>query len=268
MKLDFSGLKILVIGDPMADVYHWGRVERLSPEGPWPIFLEDDREVRWGGAMNVWVQLEALGCDAHHAWDIPTAGYGWTQKNRYMVGNHCLFRVDDDQCVENQIPALDGFSAIVISDYAKGACTPEICQEAIVGAMERSIPVIVDPKGPDWSKYQGVTVICPNEKEYQEQYRTSFDDTFIVLKRAAAGIDLIKPYESERVNYPAQVHRVSDVTGAGDTVTAVIAACAGSNIGIAEACKLANLAAGCVVSEVGTTVCRIEKLRDLCKDLA
>lgn len=246
MKLDFSGLKILVIGDPMADLYHFGRVDRVSPEAPVPVFVEEHFESRNGGAANVMTQLGALGCHAVGAWD----SYIWTSKDRYMVGNHQLLRVDKDICVHNTIPSLNGFHAIVISDYAKGACTPEICRQAIASGL----PVIVDPKGKDWSKYKGCTVICPNQHEVNGG--EGFD---IVQKMGANGLSY------RGVSYPAVARHVFDVTGAGDTVVAVISACVAKGIDIPVACKLANIAAGYVVGEVGTTVCPLEYL---CKEAA
>lgn len=251
MELDFSGVKILVIGDPISDVYNFCRSERLSPEAPVPVLIREKWEKRWGGAANVWAQLVALGCTVERAW--PAGGWSkWTRKERYLVGSHQIMRLDDDRCVPNTLPALDGFSAIVISDYAKGACTPEICQEAI----RSGLPVIVDPKGDPWDKYHGATVICPNSSEVRSW------DGLMVEKRGALGLRL---REREIVfDYPSVARHVFDVTGAGDTVTAVIAACVAKGIAIELACPIANVAAGFVVGEVGTSVCSIEKLRELC----
>lgn len=246
--IDFSGLKILVIGDPILDAYVFGRVERVSPEAPVPVFIPERREVRMGGAANVEAQLIALGVETESCWTDETEE--WTRKERYMVGSHQLLRVDEDCWVPAQgFSAAGDYDAVVISDYAKGACTPIVCQTAI----RSSAPVIVDPKGKDWTKYRGCTVICPN------QHEVNGNEGFnIIEKRGAHGLR----YRGR--DYPSTARRVFDVTGAGDTVTAVIAACVAKNIDPAEACKLANLAAGYVVGEVGTTVCPIEKLRELC----
>lgn len=255
----FAGLKILVVGDPINDIYRFGHVDRVSPEAPVPVFIEDRIEERLGGAANVLNQLHALGCEAHGAWIYKQ--YHWTSKVRYMVGNHQLLRHDRDVECENRIPALEGFSAVIISDYAKGACTPEVCSEAILGARKGHIPLIVDPKGTDWTKYTGATVICPNEAEMKASVgNTTLYD--IVLKRGARGITLMR--RDGDADFPATARHVFDVTGAGDTVTAVIAACLAAGASLPDACRLANLAAGHVVSEVGTTVCSIERLRELC----
>lgn len=264
MKLDFTGVKILVVGDPINDLYVWGRVERISPEAPVPVFIEDDMEGRDGGAANVAAQLRALGCQVEVGWGLPISAGAWTRKTRYMVGSHQCFRVDFDTCTPNYLPALDGFSAAIISDYAKGACTPEVCQEVILEANRLGIPTIVDPKGKGWLKYFGCTVICPNEKELSMEPSEWYGiGATVVHKRGANGIDLLTMPQN-RVNYPATAKHVFDVTGAGDTVTAVIAACLAIGMSVEEACPIANAAAGYVVGEVGTTVCPIEKLRELC----
>ena len=266
MNLDFSAVKILVIGDPMIDWYHFGYVDRISPEAPVPVFIEDRYEKRLGGAANVWSQLMHLGCQAYAGYTLESNH--WTAKHRYMVGNHQLLRIDEDRCVISPIPALEGFSAVVISDYAKGACTTEVCLKVITEARKLSIPVIVDPKGKDWTKYSRATLLCPNSKEYAEgeaQSTVRLMGCQILEKRSADGLRLHArvlgdPYQ----DFPAQVHHLADVTGAGDIVTAVIAACMGAKIDLQTACGLANLAAGHVVSEVGTSVCPIDKLRELC----
>jgi D-beta-D-heptose 7-phosphate kinase / D-beta-D-heptose 1-phosphate adenosyltransferase len=246
---DFSGLKILVVGDPMLDEYIFGHVDRVSPEAPVPVFIPDDSDMRHGGAANVLRQLIVLGCDTRTAWGDES----WTYKTRYMVGSHQLLRVDLDRCVPNRIPALEGFSAVVISDYAKGACTPEVCSQVIASGL----PVIVDPKGADWTKYKGAKVICPNHLEVQP-----WDGT-MVEKRGADGLR-IHWSDVHTQDFPSTAKAVFDVCGAGDTVTAVIAACLAAKVSLPDACRLANLAAGYVVGEVGTTVCPIEKLKELC----
>jgi bifunctional ADP-heptose synthase (sugar kinase/adenylyltransferase) len=249
VKLDFSGLRILVIGDPIADVYHWGHVDRVSPEAPVPVFIEDSVECREGGAWNVAKQMQALGVSVGAYWREDDRS---TEKHRYMVGNHQLMRLDRDRCVRTTLSfdtALD-FDAIVISDYAKGHCTPELCQHAI----KSGIPTIVDPKGKDWEKYRGCAVICPNHLEINGN-----DGFNIIEKRGAEGL------RYNGIDYPSTARRVYDVTGCGDTVTAVVAACIAKGMDIPSACVIANQAAGYVAGEIGTTVCSIEKLRELCE---
>ena len=270
MKLDFSGLKILVVGDAIDDIYHFGRVDRMSPEAPVPVFVEERIERRPGGAWNVATQLAALGCqvDVSFCFDNDI-----TEKHRYMVGSHQLLRVDFDRCCPADLPALEGLHAIVISDYAKGACTPEVCQEVIASG----VPVIVDPKDYLWWKYRGSRVICPNHLELLDHltYCDSNGGTWpawvadhLVVKRGAAGLSLYSEGDPRGTDYPSTARHVFDVTGAGDTVTAVIAACVAKGIALPTACKLANLAAGYVVGEVGTTVCPLDVLQGLCAGVA
>jgi D-beta-D-heptose 7-phosphate kinase/D-beta-D-heptose 1-phosphate adenosyltransferase len=253
VKLDFSGLKILVIGDPMIDVYQWGHVDRISPEAPVPVFVKDCWEQRRGGADNVLANLLALGVDA--IGDYPSTK--WIQKHRFMVGHQQIFRVDYE--FDYRVDKLRGdefykewdgrvWNAIVISDYAKGYCSEARCQQAIASGL----PVIVDPKGKDWSKYFGCAVICPNQLEVNGH------EGFNVIEKLGA-----KGLRHNGVTYASTARHVYDVTGAGDTVTAVIAACVAKGIDLPTACKLANLAAGFVVGEVGTTVCPLEKLCEL-----
>jgi len=262
----FDRLPIAVLGDPMLDVYHHGDVQRVSQEAPVPVFVEQRWEVRKGGAANVEANLARLTCLPRPMWEDIHVDR-WSKKHRYLVGTHQCFRIDEDRSHDDLVLtgkqvsiALDGAQAAVISDYGRGACSSPNCRLVIREAGRRRIPVVVDPKGNEWTKYDGATVICPNHLEYQERLRTRVDDSEIVVKRAAAGIDLIRPYSNERQNFPARARRVYDVTGAGDTVTAVIAAVLAAHGTLEEACELANLAAGLAVAQVGTTAISAEEL--------
>jgi rfaE bifunctional protein kinase chain/domain len=256
----FRGLKILVTGDPMVDVYHFGRVERVSQEAPVPVFVEERVDKRLGGAANVWHQLAELGCDARAGYSLDSTT--WTEKHRYLVGSHQLFRVDFDRTVERAGYIDYGVAAVVVSDYGKGAVTRESMASAIDGGQ----PTIVDPKGDDWDKYVGATVMCPNTEEWNDYIHTVQPTRpifpAVVLKRGQHGIEIMRRDGPNRL-LPAQAKHVFDVTGAGDTVTAVVAATIAAGGTLDQACELANLAAGYVVGEVGTTVCPIEKLREL-----
>jgi len=251
---DFEDLPILVVGDPITDIYHFGRVERISPEAPVPVFVREQFERRRGGADNVAHQLEVLGCTV--GTDFPDRP--WEKKHRYMVGSHQLLRVDEPRYYLQKRPVLvDGFKAIVLSDYAKGWLSKERCQQVIGDAQAHKIPVIVDPKGNDWSKYDGATVICPNENEYQ--HGTAWTGSMVV-KLGANGMDVI---EDTTTHIPAKAKHVFDVTGAGDVVTALIASGLGIGLPLVNAAHIAAAAAGYVVGEVGTTVCPLHKLREL-----
>jgi|ERR1700733_1476640 len=251
----FKNVRVLVIGDALRDLYHFGHVDRLSPEAPVPIFIEDSQKARPGGAANVAANLEALGCqvDTIFAKEIST-------KHRYMVGHQQLFRVDKDilaSPTEEQLQAAreSQSDVIVFSDYAKGMLTPEMCS----AARKYRRLVVVDPKGTHWDKYRGAMVICPNAKELSGVVSARKEFPVIMEKRGPEGITLWK--ENAKVNYPAVAREVFDVTGAGDTVVAVVAAVLGcGGMRIEEAARLANHAAGVVVRKTGTATCSKNEL--------
>lgn len=249
----FHGRRIAVLGDPMMDYYHFGRVERLSPEAPVPIFIEEKIDLRDGGAANVVANLAALGCVTTAL--FPPAPY--TIKHRYLVGIQQLFRIDKDQNhSEDKTPinyrGVADWDAVVISDYGKGWCSTARCEELIKTAATLNIPVIVDPKGLAWTKYAGATVVCPNERELIQGYEEH--EGVILQKRGANGMRLIYADRAE-VDFPARARQVFDVTGAGDTVVAVLAAALAVGVDLPIAAQLANIAAGVVVGQVGTTPC-------------
>lgn len=267
----FPGTSVLVVGDAMNDVYVFGRVERVSPEAPVPVFLPERTERRSGGAAHVLDQLGAyqmpgmLKCGPRSI------------KTRYMVGHHLLHRVDEDkfgvpvngEIMDTQQTILDtpDLKAIVLSDYAKGWLSPRMCQGVIEVARSRHIPVIVDPKGHKWERYDRATVVCPNEREYHEWLDDYTEEglsekvRFALLeKRGALGIRL---HGDPNGDFPARAQHVFDVTGAGDTVVATVAATLAVNGSLRDAARLAVLAAGVTVGEVGTAVCGWTRLMEL-----
>lgn len=255
----FSTVRALVIGDAIVDQYHFGRVERISPEAPVPIFIEETSEPRRGGAANVLNQLEALGCQVRTVF-----AKHWSVKHRYFAGHHQIFRRDDDRfataddvgsaCarVAYQINECD---VIVLSDYAKGLLTPQLCQDVI--RMGKT--VVVDPKGQDWSKYRGAQVICPNEHELKSGTQ-DWHHGMIVAKLGAKGLAIRTHDGVEHLRIPAQAKQVFDVTGAGDVVTALVAASIAVNGSFHDAAVIANHAAGIVVGKLGTAVCTKDEL--------
>lgn len=242
-----QGKKILVVGDPMTDVYHCGRVDRLSPEAPVPVFVEERQESRPGGAENVEANLIALGCE------VAIQFGGRSVKHRYLVRNYQVFRIDEDNqnryVVEPIQSLIDWADAVIVSDYDKGAIGPGICHTNKL--------TVVDPKGHNWSKYDGATWICPNEKELNEAKLVP-TDCLILEKVGAKGLYL----DEELI--PATAKQVFDVTGAGDTVVATFTAalCAGASP--KDAAILANYAAGVVCGKLGTSVCTKEELLNAC----
>ncbi len=260
--------RVLVLGDAMIDDYVFGHCERLCPEGPIPVFVADNQEERHGGAWHVEDQLKALGCTGMAAFGSPMS-----YKCRFMVGHQLMFRVDSDEIcsldVDEIIKALNQYifgehkiDAIVLSDYAKGFLKPELCQYVIKFANDNGIPVIVDPKGPHWDKYAGALVICPNEREMIEKHHDSIYATFMLHKRGSKGLRLIYP-DREQKDFPSVARHVYDVTGAGDTVVAVVAAVLAAKGTLEQAAQLANIAAGWCVGEVGTVCITAEKLKEL-----
>ena len=164
---------------------------------------------------------------------------------------------------------------LVVSDYAKGVVSPALARATIDAAGERRIPVVVDPKGSDYAKYRGATVLTPNVRDAKRAAHIA-PETFVELRevarrladvlpgsallitRGAEGMSLFA--DSETMDVPAEAHDVYDVTGAGDTVVAVLAAALGSGVGLADAVRLANTAAGVAVSKVGTASVTLEEL--------
>lgn len=249
------GKDIVVFGDPMIDVYHFGSATRLSPEAPVPVFVEGTVERRWGGAANVLQNIKALGFkDTLQLFPEDH----WIEKHRYMVGTQQLFRVDKEYDYGRLWRSLESRKrgTVVISDYAKGWCDAERCR-----AMINSADItVVDPKGTDWTKYANATVVCPNAEELRGNWDSP--NGYIFHKCGARGIEVI--YSDRSVKFfPARKRHVYDVTGAGDVVTAVVAAVLTVGGSIDQAATLANIAAGWSVSQVGTVACTAEKLKEL-----
>lgn len=261
-----ASVHALVIGDAICDEYIFCRSDRICPEAPVPVLVPERRERRPGGARNVVAQLKALGVSTHELF-----GYPVSLKQRYMVGHQLVLRVDTD--CQAELAAADGIAVfdelvsqrrpdvIVLSDYAKGTLSDELCQHVIEEAGKRSIYVVVDPKGKDWSKYWGAELLCPNQKEYDAVRRKLSMSSDMVIKRGEHGLHVST--DDISTSLPAQARHVFDVTGAGDTVVAVLAAAIAAGAKIVPGAQLANLAAGYVVGEIGTTVCPKDKLLEL-----
>jgi D-beta-D-heptose 7-phosphate kinase/D-beta-D-heptose 1-phosphate adenosyltransferase len=278
-----QGAHIAVVGDAMVDHYEFGRVERICPEAPVPIFIPERNENRPGGAANVLRQLIALGCECYQSF-APQ----FCIKTRFMAGQQLVLRVDNDRVanpdakdvkgVADYIAHLKYLDAVVLSDYAKGWLSREMCQEVLKAAARRGAPVVVDPKGNDWSKFIGCELICPSTSDESGSGTVNWGSAFphVLLKRGAEGMRLYGPWRIEHcaslaaivpardlTDIPTTARHVYDVTGAGDTVVAVVAAAIAVGASKLEAATLAALAAGFVVGEVGTTVCPREKLKEL-----
>ena len=267
----FQSLRAAVIGDAIQDVYHFGRVTRICPEAPVPVFVEDKHETRDGGCLNVAHQLSSLGASVMVYHSRPCV------KHRFMVDRHLLMRWDQDERGHSgaqdwtemaRAMEAQNVNVVVLSDYAKGYLTHELCLHLMGWARLHQIPVVVDPKD-EFRKYAGASVICPNEKELetwsglataQELVETLRAD--LVIKQGPKGMTLIPRDGSGEVQIRAKARHVYDVTGAGDVVVALIAAALGVGGRLEQGAYLAAFAAGYAVGEVGTTICPKEQLLD------
>jgi len=292
---------VLVIGDVMLDRYLIGDVSRISPEAPVPVVLLKTQHDRAGGAANVAANLALLGIRTHIVGCVGNDGEATIlidliaktgidhqgmmhsslrptiAKTRILSGHQQMMRLDQEssasftaaeyaQLLETIRQQLALKPAIVIlSDYAKGLLGNDICREVIAQCNALKIPVLVDPKGHDYSKYSHATALTPNKKEAAEACATTIHDPdlidkaaalkdklnlqFFVVTRGDEGISLI----DQHVHLlPATAKQVFDVSGAGDTVIATLAAGLMHGLTPLESLQLANAAAGVVVGKVGT----------------
>lgn len=305
----WRGVPVLVVGDVMLDQYVWGEVERISPEAPVPVVRASTRDERPGGAANVAMNLAQLGASVtlvgfaggdpeQHRLESLLAEQGieprftaapdapTTTKLRILSGHQQIMRLDTEcraahssleyaSLLRDAIAVLPGSAIVVLSDYAKGALTEEVCQTIICETTRHNIPVLVDPKQQDLGPYSGATAICPNLKELAVATGEPLGDPAAVLKAGQTlvrklglefitatlgdkGIAVLRP--ESRLHAPAVVRQVFDVSGAGDTVVAVLALAMACEVPIETAVELANVAAGVVVGKVGTVPIRREEL--------
>lgn len=298
-----SQCKILVIGDVMLDKYYYGEVTRISPEAPVPITHVLTETETLGGAANVAHNLALLGCETSIAGCIGNDFHGrslleklktrhidarglmitdrpTTTKLRIIGGHQQMMRLDfeesapitgkDAKQLLNYVSQKleEGLDCVILSDYGKGICTEEICQEIITSCHSYHIPVIVDPKGTHWMKYKEADYITPNLKEINEvltepignedeavekaayEVMEKFHLQNIMVTRSEAGLSLIS--HKDKVHIPTKAQEVFDVSGAGDTVIAVFALGISGGIASRDSAYLANLAASVVVAKLGT----------------
>ena len=309
-------LKIAVIGDVMVDRYVFGDVSRISPEAPVPVNRVSSVKEVLGGAGNVASNLANLDChvylgavagvDDHGrvldklliADGIDTSGLIYDNnrstitKMRILGDRQQMMRLDFETITpittdeeERMISWLDGLcqqglQGIVISDYGKGVCTPTLLQEVFRLAHTYNVQTIVDPKGADWSKYDGATCITPNVKELGEslgrlipnedasvievakEVLGKLNIQYIIGTRSAKGITVVAK-DGRTWHNPATQQDVFDVSGAGDTVVAMMISCLASGLSMRLALHIANGAAGIVVSKVGTYPIHRQELIDL-----
>ena len=305
-----AGARVLVVGDVMLDRFVRGAVERISPEAPIPVVRIESEDAMLGGAGNVARNAAALGAEVVLVGTIgdDAAGdrvrglidetprlesavvveRGWitTTKTRYFGGAHQLLRVDREGAAEPGEDAARALAAaveaastragaVVVSDYAKGVSGDARAAALIAGARAAGKPVVVDPKGAEFARYRGATVLTPNAAELsaatgmatigdeavESAARAALDVTgadAVVVTRASDGLSVVRAGEACHVR--ARAREVFDVSGAGDTVAAVIAIGLAAGGAIEEAAALANVAAGIVVGKLGTAVVRPDEL--------
>lgn len=303
---DFSTGRVLVVGDVMLDRYWHGSTNRISPEAPVPIVKVEGDEFRAGGAGNVALnaaslgtrvdlvglvgrdeaatllrnRLEAggVGCHLLEAPQHPTI-----TKLRIISRHQQLIRLDFEESfavlesagIESAFESvLPGTGALVLSDYGKGTLSQ--VGSLIRIAREQGVQIVVDPKGTDFGRYCGATVITPNMAEFEAVVGHCADEQSVVAKgaalRDALDLDALLITRSERgmtllqrglptLNLATRARDVFDVTGAGDTVVAVLGAGLACGLPMSDATTLANLAAGIVVGKLGTATVGVDELQ-------
>lgn len=292
---DFSAASVVVAGDVMLDRYLFGGTERISPEAPVPVVQVRETVNRAGGAANVAANLASLGVDTTLIGVVgqddeaaalkaileqqnvncrfkAVANWPTTTKTRVQSRGQQLIRLDREEWGASGSDALTGYlkkalksaSTVVLSDYGKGALGDvsamiDLCRNA-------NTPVFVDPKGSDFDKYRGATVLTPNQSEFEsvagvcdsedelvERVRKMISELelgALLVTRSEKGMLLVEASD-EPVFLSTRVSEVFDVTGAGDTVIAVLAGAVASGESMAAAAALSNLAAGLVVRKTG-----------------
>ena len=296
--------RLLVVGDVMLDRYWFGDVSRISPEAPVPVVRVGRTEERLGGAANVARNIvaigagagllsvvgedEAAGCiqellkaDGIDAQLHRDPGLATTIKLRVIGRQQQLLRIDFETEPGHEVlmSKLADFEArlknadlVILSDYGKGGL--KHIERMIEAARAAGKSVLVDPKGDDYSRYKGATLITPNRSEFREvagrwkseddltqraqKLRSELSLDALLITRSEEGMTLYR--EGERLHVPAVAREVYDVSGAGDTVIAILGVMLAAGASFAEAVQLANKAAGIVVGKLGTAVVHPDEL--------
>ena len=303
---DFARVRLLVVGDVMLDRYWFGDVNRISPEAPVPVVHVQRTEERPGGAANVARNVTSLGASCRLLSVVgddeagrslarllgeervegslhQDPGFTTTVKLRVVGHQQQLLRIDFERAPGNEVLAakldeyqrlVDAADAVVLSDYGKG--TLAHVQPMIAAARGLGKPVLVDPKGSDYERYRGATLLTPNRSEFREvagrwkdeadlerraqQLRAGLDLEALIVTRSEEGMSLFTAAESRHEHTRAR--EVYDVSGAGDTVIAVLALMVAGGASLNEAMRVANHAAGIVVAKLGTAVVHPEELAE------
>jgi rfaE bifunctional protein kinase chain/domain len=308
----------LVVGDVMLDRYTQGVVHRVSPEAPVPVVVCEKQWAGPGGAGNAAANIACLGDrvllvgavgaddeadllkDCLHDLRIDPQGLvtmprPTSTKHRIVASGQQIVRVDTEQpgpldddttarltaAYLNLLPEAD---VVLVSDYAKGVCAGKLCTDLVAAAVERGLPVVVDPKGSDFTRYRRATVVTPNLSEARQGAGSDADtvdelgrrlvaqtEGHILVTRGPEGMSLYSPDDAATgepgalpLHLPARAQRVYDVTGAGDTVAAVLSSGLGHRLPLPGACWVANEAAAIAVSRHGTVSVGLEELLTAC----
>ncbi|MDO5059042.1 MAG: D-glycero-beta-D-manno-heptose-7-phosphate kinase [Neisseria sp.] len=304
IKTAFEQARVLVVGDVMLDRYWFGDVSRISPEAPVPVAKIGKIDQRAGGAANVARNIAALGGqaallsvvgddEAGDELEKLMTGNGvaahlmrdktiaTTVKLRVVARNQQLIRLDFEDEPTHEIlqsvtqkyrELLADCDAVILSDYGKGGLTH--VAQMIEWARQAGKPVLIDPKGGDYEKYAGATLLTPNRAELKEVVGAWKDEAALTEKaqalRAHLGLEALLLTRSEEGmtlfrdgephHQPTQAREVFDVSGAGDTVIGGTGLALAAGLPLPEAMRLANAAAGVVVGKLGTAVCSFEEL--------
>lgn len=304
---DFNNARVLVVGDIMLDRYWHGGTSRISPEAPVPVVKVGQIEERPGGAGNVALNIASLGAmsslvglsgDDEQADALVTRLEGakinchfvrdkslaTITKLRVISRNQQLIRLDFEDHIDDYakvslydqaIDLLEKHQILLLSDYAKGAIFKP--QVLIQKSRELGIPVLVDPKGIDFERYRGATLLTPNLHEFESVVGECRDDATLVkrarelleqldinailITRGEHGMSLIQRDVEHEHYFPAKAKEVYDVTGAGDTVIGTLATAMAAGSDLITATALANIAAGIVVGKLGTAAINKIELR-------
>ncbi|MCY7346016.1 MAG: D-glycero-beta-D-manno-heptose-7-phosphate kinase [Pyrinomonadaceae bacterium] len=306
-----SQVRVLVIGDVMLDRYWWGNVSRVSPEAPVPIVDLKKISSTVGGAANVAANIAGLGAEAFLVgvvgddeeadsllenlaaknvstdFLVKSSKRCTTVKTRIIAHHQQLARIDreikDVLSAEDQenvwrfvLNLLNTVEVVVVSDYGKGVVSEKLLSRLITTCRNLGRIILIDPKGKNYSKYRGATMLTPNRFEAaeacgSESYNQSLIEEngnhllkqlslkYLLITQGEDGMTLFEK-DREAVHLPVESKNVFDVTGAGDTVIACLAAAIGAGATFLEAAKFANRAAGLVIEQIGTTAITLEML--------
>lgn len=299
----FNNLKVIIIGDLMVDSYVWGTIERMSPEAPVPVVNVQKREVRLGGAGNVVLNIKALGATpiicsvlgmdamANEIFAIfkenglssegiiKSNNRITTVKERIIANDKHVARIDTETdeniIVSDRIKLIKTIKklsveadVIIFQDYDKGVISNELIEEITNYAIEKNIPIVVDPKKRNFLSYKKATLFKPNLKEIKEGLVIQFDSknhlevekavdqlknkldlkgAFLTLSEKGVYID----FNGEKLHFPAFERNIIDVSGAGDTVISIAACCVALRLPASTTAELANLGGGLVCEQVG-----------------